>query len=118
MPTIEQRYEGALAVLTEIAHLAVRLATALAAHDAEARRTLNRVCHDHISAAFRLGGDDASVKAIIEELERLLSAVARMDKTQLPAFEAYIRGLRNLGQGQGRYQGKPQNSARRPMPKR
>lgn len=70
MPTIEQRYEGALAALTEMEHLALRLAGAVAAHDPDAKRTLNGLCRDHLSALFRVGGDDASVKTIIEELER------------------------------------------------
>jgi hypothetical protein len=102
VPTIEQRYESAVAVITEIVQLAGRLAIAVAAHDADAKRTINRLCREHIAAAFRVGGDDASVKTILDGLEQALRTLARMDKSELPGFEAYMRGVRNLGQGRSR----------------
>ena len=97
MPTIERRYEFAVAVIDELRHFCVRLALALAAHDPDTKKTLNSLRRDHINSAFRVGGDDATLKAILEEFDKTLTRVGAIDKSIIPDVQASYRSHRNLG---------------------
>jgi uncharacterized membrane protein YccC len=97
MPTIERRYEAAVAVVDELRHFCVRLALALAAHHPEAKKTLDRLRRDQVNAAFRVGGDDPTVKSILEELDQALATVRRLDPAAVAETEARYSAHRNLG---------------------
>jgi hypothetical protein len=99
MPTIEQRYEGALAVIDEIAQLAGRLAIAVAASDPEAKRTLSCLRRDHIASCFRVAGDDASITTTLHELDHRLTTIGQIDKSQLPDLGSYVHSRRNPVRG-------------------
>ena len=97
MPTIERRYQAAVAVVEELRYFCVRLALAVAAHDPEAKKTLNGLRRDQINAAFRVGGDDPTLKSILDELDELIARAAKLDPADVPEIVTRYRTHRNLG---------------------
>jgi hypothetical protein len=113
MPTIDRRYESAIAALEEISELAVRFALAIAEHHPDGKKVLDRLRRDHINSAFRVAGDDATIKSTLENIDARIAAIALADKTILPAVQARYGGHRNLGTRRGDY-----NAPLRPKPRR
>jgi hypothetical protein len=64
-------------------------------HAPEAKRTLNRLRHEHISAGCRIGGDDASIRAALEDFDRVLGIIARARKSQLPDLRRQLKAMRS-----------------------
>jgi hypothetical protein len=78
VPTIEQRY-AAVAALTQVAHLAGQLAR-ISDHGGSSKRKMAELSQRHIATAFRAGGDDASIAAVLKGLSGVIGTVVRGDR--------------------------------------